>query len=134
MGLPEVLKQLRSKKEISQRDLAKTLNISPSTIAMYETGQREPDNKTLSQLADYFNVSIDYILGRTDDPTPPLNEDDPVSDLQSTPRDRIKTFQKKLGELSPQSLDFLEFQINRLRELDLEEIERRKAVRKDQKK
>jgi transcriptional regulator with XRE-family HTH domain len=65
------LKELRSKKEISQRDLAKLLKLSPSTIAMYETGQREPDAETLKKIADFFNTTTDYLLGRTDDPNPP---------------------------------------------------------------
>lgn len=134
MDLPERIKNLRANKDnMSQRELAKDLNIAPSTIAMYETGQRDPDTATLKILADYFNVSTDYLLGRTDDPSPPTAEEDPDSDLQPTPRDRIKTFQKKLGELSPESLDFLEHQINRLRELDLEVIERKKADQNKQK-
>lgn len=60
------LKELRYKKELSQRELASILNMSPSTIAMYETGQREPDAETLSKIADFFGVTIDYLLGRTE--------------------------------------------------------------------
>ena len=43
--------------------------MSQNTISRYETGAREADYKTLKLFADYFNVSIDYLLGRTDNPT-----------------------------------------------------------------
>ncbi|WP_432408424.1 helix-turn-helix domain-containing protein [Wukongibacter sp. M2B1] len=60
------LKYLRSEKKITQRQLAKFLNLSSSTIAMYETGKRKPDCETLKGIADFFDVSTDYLLGRTD--------------------------------------------------------------------
>lgn len=44
------------------------LNMSQNTISRYETGERQADYKTLILFADYFNVSIDYLLGRTEDP------------------------------------------------------------------
>lgn len=65
------LKELRKEKSISQRDLANALKLSPSTIAMYEVGQREPDNEILNRIADYFNVTTDYLLGRTDEKNKP---------------------------------------------------------------
>lgn len=54
---------------MSQITLAMELNMNQNSISRYETGEREADYKTLIALADYFNVSIDYLLGRTDDPT-----------------------------------------------------------------
>ncbi len=62
------LKELRKKKKISQLKLALDLNTNQNTISRYETGEREADYKTLIRIADYFNVSIDYLLGRTDVP------------------------------------------------------------------
>ena len=44
------------------------LNIAQNTLSQYETGIREPDLSTLKNLADYFNVSVDYLLERTDNP------------------------------------------------------------------
>lgn len=61
----ERLKDLRNEKELTQRELARLLELSSSTIAMYETGQRMPDPETLQKLADFFNVTVDYLLGRT---------------------------------------------------------------------
>lgn len=59
---------MRNKKNISQLQLAMALNMNQNSISRYETGEREADYATLIRLADYFNVSIDYLLGRTDDP------------------------------------------------------------------
>lgn len=62
--LNEKLKEIRNIKQITQRELAKMLKVSPSTIAMYETGQRAPDPEMLKRIAEYFNVSLDWLMGR----------------------------------------------------------------------
>ncbi|MBR5515266.1 MAG: helix-turn-helix transcriptional regulator [Clostridia bacterium] len=62
------LKELRKKKNISQLKLALDLNTNQNTISRYETGEREPGILELIKIADYFNVSIDYLLERTDKP------------------------------------------------------------------
>lgn len=59
---------LRKQKHISQIKAAMELNIAQNTLSQYETGIREPDLSTLKNLADYFNVSVDYLLERTDNP------------------------------------------------------------------
>ncbi len=64
-----MLKQLRKAKGLTQGELAKTLKLSRSAIGMYENGSREPDYEILEMIADYFNVDIDYLLGRTDKTT-----------------------------------------------------------------
>jgi len=64
----ERLTKLRKAKKLTQQELADKLNISRATYAQYEIGRRKPDYETLEKLADYFNVSIDYLLGRTDIP------------------------------------------------------------------
>jgi len=53
-------------KQLNQTDLGSALNLATSTISMYENGKREPDFETLETIADYFNVDIDYLLGKTD--------------------------------------------------------------------
>ena len=58
------LKELRRKRKISQLKLAMDLNMNQNTISRYETLEREADYETLIRLADYFDVSIDYLLGR----------------------------------------------------------------------
>ena len=62
------LKELRKKKGISQLRLATDLNTTQNTISRYETGEREPGIDELIKIADYFNVSVDYLIGRTENP------------------------------------------------------------------
>ncbi len=59
------IKDLRKENRISQSELARKFNITQQAISLYEKGAREPDSTTLNNLADFFNVSIDYILGRS---------------------------------------------------------------------
>lgn len=59
-----IFKQLRLSNGLTQAEISSKLGISRSTIGMYETGAREPDFKTLEKIADFFNVDIDYLLGR----------------------------------------------------------------------
>ena len=60
------LKELRQQRGLSQSDLAKKLNISKSTISMLEVGARQPSIEMLEQIADFFNVSLDYLNGKED--------------------------------------------------------------------
>lgn len=62
----EILRELRTKKGFSQKQLAEMLNVAQNTISQYENGTREPDAATLIKLANFFSVSTDYLLGRTD--------------------------------------------------------------------
>lgn len=62
------LKELRRAKGISQLKLAMDLNTNQNTISRYETGEREPGINDLIKLADYFNTTVDYLIGRTDKP------------------------------------------------------------------
>lgn len=62
------LKELRKSRGISQLKLAIDLNMNQNSISRYETGEREADYATLILFADYFDVSADYLLGRTDNP------------------------------------------------------------------
>lgn len=63
------LKEIRKAKGISQLKLAMDLNTNQNTISRYETGEREPGITELIKLADYFGVSVDYLLERTNNPT-----------------------------------------------------------------
>lgn len=61
------LKELRKRANISQLKLAIDLNTNQNTISRYENLEREADYEMLIKIADYFEVSIDYLLGRTDE-------------------------------------------------------------------
>lgn len=60
------LKELRKKRNISQLKLALDMNMNQNTISRYENLEREADYETLVRFADYFDVSLDYLLGRVD--------------------------------------------------------------------
>lgn len=60
------IKILREEKNINQEELAKILSISPSAVGMYERDAREPNDEITLKLADFFNVSTDYLLGKSD--------------------------------------------------------------------
>lgn len=62
------LKDLRTQNNLTQTELAKALGLSFSAISMYERGERKPDFETLETIADYFNVTMDYLYGKTDIP------------------------------------------------------------------
>lgn len=62
------LKEIRKSKGISQLKMAMDLNTNQNTISRYETGEREPGIVELIKIADYFNISVDYLLERTDNP------------------------------------------------------------------
>lgn len=62
------LQTLRQSRNISQTKLAIDLGLNQNSISRYENGEREADYATLIAIADYFGVSIDYLLGRTENP------------------------------------------------------------------
>lgn len=64
------LKELREARGISQVKLAIDLGLNQNSISRYENGQRQADYTTLIAFADYFRVSVDYLLGRTNNPKP----------------------------------------------------------------
>lgn len=60
----QTIRDLRKQKRISQTELAKTLHVSQQTVTAWETGKAEPSSSAISSLADYFNVTTDFLLGR----------------------------------------------------------------------
>lgn len=60
--------QLKNERNILQKDIAKALNISLRSYQRYEKGERNPDSLILTAMADFFGVSIDYLVGRTNNP------------------------------------------------------------------
>ncbi len=64
----ERLKDLRKNNNVTQKQLADLLEMSERAYQNYEYGNREPNFKTAIKIADYFDVSLDYLVGRSDDP------------------------------------------------------------------
>ncbi len=94
------LKELRSEKGVVQKDVANFLNITTSAYGFYEQGKRVPDTDIMIKLSNYFNVSLDYLLGKTDiknyteDPniTIALHSDTDYDELPKEAKDEINNF------------------------------------------
>lgn len=71
------LKELRLKRGLTQKELAQKLNMQNTAISKYELNQRKPDTETLLEIANFFNISIDYLLGNTDKKEPNTENDIP---------------------------------------------------------
>ena len=67
-SFPTRLKKLRESRTIYQREIAEDLGVTTRAYQFYESGRSEPNIKTLIAIADYYRVSIDYLVGRTDVP------------------------------------------------------------------
>ncbi|MGE5585798.1 MAG: helix-turn-helix domain-containing protein [Bacillota bacterium] len=115
MTFGQRLKGLRESCKMSRDDLATRLGLSYWAVAKYEQDERVPDHEVLGRIAGLFGTSIDYLLGRTDDPTPlPTTRDeavettaahrtdDPMAELPEEARKSLREFQeyilKKYGK------------------------------------
>ncbi|WP_131100651.1 XRE family transcriptional regulator [Bacillus sp. SYJ] len=95
--LGKKIAELRKNQKLSQYDLADKLGFSRGKLANYEQGQREPDYDTLKKIADFFEVSTDYLLGRTEKKELLST---PTSDLsEKEERDIAKDLEKTLEQL-----------------------------------
>lgn len=70
MEFKDMLKYYRQNMGLSQRELAARLKLSPSTISMYEVGNREPDFETEEKIADFFNVDLNTLRGKDTEAAP----------------------------------------------------------------
>lgn len=61
------IRDLRKQKKMSQSELAKIIGVTQTTITAWETGKAEPSSSAVANLADYFNVTTDYLLGRPEE-------------------------------------------------------------------
>ncbi|MDI3327986.1 MAG: helix-turn-helix domain-containing protein [Alicyclobacillaceae bacterium] len=86
------LRALRKSRNLTQQQLANKLQINRATYAKYETGSHQADYATLQKLADFFDVSVDYLLGRTDEPRPLWRE-------RQRNAEKIAEFSKRLRHL-----------------------------------
>jgi transcriptional regulator with XRE-family HTH domain len=68
--LPKRLIELRKRKKLTQLEIAKKLGIARTTYSGYENGSREPDLKILQKVATFYDVSLDYLIGLTDETNP----------------------------------------------------------------
>lgn len=108
MTLGERLRSLREKAGLTQKELASHLNVPNQNISNYERGFRQPDYETLQKLADYYDVSTDYLLGRMDISKKENSDDKEMIEFFKNPE--LNLFFKEMAD-SPEE------QIEELRDL-----------------
>ena len=91
------LRELRKQKKLSQSALAEVVGMSQATVASWENGTRKPDVETVSYLADYFGVTVDYLMGR----------DEPTTAQPVLVDPRLEKAHRLLDEMDEQALDGL---------------------------
>lgn len=98
------LRELRKARNISMKQLGEIIGLSESAISLYETGKREPDYATLTKLADYFNVTVDYLMGRSEEKNNPLTPEE---------SERVNKFDELFSSLSEEqqknAIDYMKF-------------------------
>lgn len=87
------IKELREELNLKQKELAEKLSLSQQAISGYENGNRFPDQDTLESIADFFNVTIDYLLGRTNKRESIIKEEDIQEKLNEVGIDYIEVHQ-----------------------------------------
>lgn len=106
------LKYLREKSGLAQKFVAAKLDIKPNTLSGYESGRREPDTTTLKALADFYDVSTDYLVGK--------KEKDYFSEAEAIMFKDIDGF----NELSPEKQQEIKDMINRQLKFFIEDEKR----------
>lgn len=94
INFSERLRSLRTAKGLSQLEFAKQVKLSKSAVNMYERGEREPSFDVLEVIADYFNVDLDYLLGKTDCENRNRIVIEPRFDLSRSEQDLILKFRR----------------------------------------
>ena len=104
-SFPEILSALRREKSINQRTAAADLGISQALLSHYENGAREPGLQFVCRACDYYGVSADYLLGRTDQPTLPTEQIErlrlAVRAMQSTAEQAAHALSSLTGDSEP---------------------------------
>lgn len=106
------IRELRKEKGLTQEELAKILNVSARSVGFYETGQRDPGTETLQRLAEFFDCSIDYLLGKSnirnpaDEIAEAVKDDPELADFWNVLRERedLKLLFKQTKKLEPKEI------------------------------
>ncbi|MGO5485332.1 helix-turn-helix domain-containing protein [Selenomonas montiformis] len=110
--LSENIKKARNDSHLSQRALADIIGVSQQTVGSWEVGRTSPDNEMLKKLASFFNVSVDYLLSRTDEP----------GGLQKDDRGNEAVAEKEVKTVKPKAYVELHRLIDELPHSDVEEL------------
>ena len=91
----KIIRELRLEKGITQNELSNYLGLTPKMVSFYELGERFPPYDIINKLADYFNVSTDYLLGRSN----MKNPEKFIKDYSTLSKDNIKEIEKLIQQL-----------------------------------
>lgn len=102
--LAKRLRYLRERNGLAQKYVAKKIGVKNNTLSGYESGRREPDSETLNELADFYEVTTDYILGRSDEPSLTEKEDKELTEeakryleiLESMPENKREELKERI--------------------------------------
>lgn len=115
MEICEALKKVRNEKRYTQQAIADVLMVSKGAIASWESGARKPDVDTICKLADFYGVSLDYLLGRSEikKETPPAKAEDVerisvMLPIQATKGEADTAFQTLVRDIVRQELRLLD--------------------------
>ncbi len=96
------LRELRRQRGITMKELGNAFGLAESTISQYETGKRQPDNETLVKFAEYFHVTVDYLLGKE-------QKNEFVAQNDKLYDENLELFRKLPTEKKKQALEYLRF-------------------------
>lgn len=116
----KIIKQLRETRNLTQKEVADFLNINISVYKKIELGSRPIRETELSALADFFNVSTDFLLNRTTDPTPPESGED------TTGESIISHFRLNTANMETEDIEELEEELNEYMEFLIQKAKARK--------
>ncbi|MGR6857727.1 helix-turn-helix domain-containing protein [Bacillus halotolerans] len=105
----ETLKKLRREKNLSQKELGNKLGLAESTIGMYEQGKRQPDYETLLKIADFFEVTLDFLLGNPKDASSIKEKEATYSISDPDLQIAFKDASDFSEEARRQAIDFIEY-------------------------
>lgn len=88
----EKLVELRKRRGLSQQEISDKLDVSRGTYSLWETNKRRPELDSLIAIADFYGVSVDYILGRNTETAAASRFDDPMLDLPEESRKSVEEF------------------------------------------
>ena len=107
MSFAERLKYLREEQGITQKEVAIACDITPTCICNLENGSRNPTGSTITALSDFFGVSADYLLGRTDDLGAVVPSQHPAMPILNDNEKQLIALYRSMNE--PQKIRFFAF-------------------------
>ncbi|MDQ6418704.1 helix-turn-helix transcriptional regulator [Paenibacillus sp. LHD-117] len=111
------MRELRKNKKLSQEELGEKLGVGKTTISQYESETRKPDSDMLLRISKFFEVSVDFLLGRTNDPQIKPKDDQPEHDYHFFDAHGVQFIARSKENLTPQAYKKMQELAQKAREL-----------------